>query len=110
MFSRCFPKRIAELQIIGSYDYVRLFTLTNIVSGGVGRILNEITSSHEAPDFYSEGWSSEPFGNWLTTFSVFVIRPLYSLLKSVMPDICINIFFTYQHLCVSGFFIDIKSF
>jgi len=109
MFSKTYCG-VADNQLVWLCQVVYPLTLTNIVSGGVGRIVNEITPSHEAPDFYSEGWSSEPFGDWLTIFSIFVVRPLYSFLKYVMADICISIFYSYQNLCVSGFFIDIKSF
>jgi hypothetical protein len=108
MFSKTYCG-VADNQPVWLCQAVHLLTVTNSVSGGVGRIVNEITSSHEAPYLYSKGWSSEPFGNWLTTISIFVGRPLYSFLKTVMADItCLNIFYSYHHLCNRLFFYSVR--
>ena len=79
MFSKTYCG-VTDNQPVLLCQVVYLLALTNSVSGEVGRIVSEITSTHEAPDLYSKGWSSEPFGKWLTTISIFVVRPLYSFL------------------------------
>ena len=76
MFSKTYCG-VAYNQPVWYCQVVYLLALTNSVIGWVVRTVNEITSTHESPDFYSKGWSLESFGNWLTTISIFVVRPLY---------------------------------